>query len=395
MEVYILDSNYEKLGYIDHAESVLWIKRLNDVGECELYLPADYEYISMIISGKYVYREDDDMLCEIKAVEIETDVENGDYIIVTGYDVKNKLAGRVVASEITYSGTVADFIKKLITDNVINPTQTNRKITNFTFDNSNIGSFKETINVTAFTEDLLELIKTTCKTFNYGFRVKYINDTKTLQFGLFKGLNKANITSETYVEFSPEYSNIISSNYKEDNTNYKNVCYVLYKNIDESQGLLSVYVGDKEPTGEDRKEIYVDGSNTNRNITEEELKTLFPDCVKGTSNYSITLNGQQIVVANYVVDGDELKITITNYTYFILIRNIGYNTLSQYVKTKTFTGEVDSINNYEYKKDYDLGDVVKVVNEYGIEAEAIITEVMESDDNEDGYVVEPKFEYID
>ena len=386
MQLYILDSNYEKLGYIDNAESVLWNKKLNDVGECEVYVPADKEYVEMLFKGKYVYREDDDMICELLIPQLETDVENGDYIIATGYDMKKILSGRVVNSSITYSGSVANFIKKLIVDNVINPHQPQRAIDNFTFNDSNFNEFKETITINAFTEDLLELIKTTCKTFNYGFRVKYISDTKTLEFGLFKGLNKASYDSETYVEFSPEYSNIISSNYKEDKSNYKNICYVGYKDLNEAMQMMMVFNTPVEPIGEDRKETYIDGSGISREVTEEELKSIYPDVkLNGGSYYN-----NNVIVANV---SDE-KITVTDDTYLMLIKTLGLNTLASYVKVTEFSGEVDHINSYIYKTDYDLGDVVKVRNEYGIETEAIITEIMESEDNEDGSVIEPRFEYI-
>lgn len=401
MEVYILDSNYEKIGFIDSAESVLWNKKLNDVGECELYLPADEGYINLIENGKYIYREDDEMICEIKTVELETDVENGDYIIVTGHDLKYLLSGRIIQNEMTYSGLVANFIKKIIVDNVINPVQSNRAINNFKFNDSNFFEFKEIITVNALpTKDLLELIKTTCKTFNYGFRVKYITDTKTLEFELFKGVNKANYNSNTYVEFSPDYSNIISSRYKEDNSNYKNVCYVGYKDSKEAFQLLSVFNTLSEPTGENRKEIYVDGTSTSREITKEELLEMFPTATLLGNEYIIytdpvgngTIVGDSLMIVVGTVNGE--KITVSDYTYQLLIRNIGLNTLASYVKTTEFEGAVDTIDTYNYKIDYDLGDVVKVINEYGIEAEAIITEIMESDDNEDGHVVEPKFEYV-
>lgn len=386
MEVYILDSNYEKLGLIDNAESVLWNKKLIEVGECELYVPADNEHINLIINGKYIYREDDEMLCEIRSVELETNVEQGDYIIVTGHDMKSVLSGRVVATELTYSGSVANFIKKVIVDNVINPTQIQRAINNFTFNDSNFDEFTETINTNVSNEDILELIKTTCLTYNYGFKVKYINDTKTLEFGLIKGKNKANITSETYIEFSPTYSNIISSKYKEDVSNYKNLCYISYKDLNEKVQLMSVFNTPVEPVGEDRKEIYVDGSSTNREITFEELQTMYPDVTLSGSSYKN--NG--VVVANVSED----KIVVTDATYLLLIKTIALNTLASHSKQFAFEGEVDSINSYTYKVDYDLGDIVKVINEYGIEAQAMITEVLESDDNEQGYIVTPKFEYI-
>lgn len=386
MEVYILNSNYEKIAFVDQAESILWNKKYNDEGYCEIYVPCDLEMLEILKEGNYVYREDNDMFCKITSVEIETDEENGDYIIATGTDMIKILSNRIVRWEITYSGTVAQFIKKLIDDNIINPKQINRKIQNFTFNTDNFSTFTETITINSFTDDLYELIKNICKTYNYGFEVRLLVDTKTIQFKLYKGQDKAGIENSEYIEFSPTYGNIISSNYKKDISNYKNLCYVGYKNLQEETHLLSVFNTPTEPEGEERKEIYVDGSNTSREITEDELRVIFP---------TVTLNGTEYKYDDQIVatvsDG---KIIITDYTYLLLIRILGLNTLVEHNRTQEFTGNVDTIDTYVYKTDYYLGDVVKVINDYGIEAEARIVEIMESDDSDNGYVVEPKFEYI-
>lgn len=388
MRVYILNKSYERVAYIDHADSILWNKKYNDIGECEIYLPCSIDMLNNLQKGNYVIREDDDMICKIETIQIQTDVEKGDYIVATAKDMNNILASRIVRYDFTFGGKVVNFIKKLIVDNVITPNQEQRTFSNFIFNDSNFDDFTETIDITATCgQDLLELVKTTCKTFNYGFRVKYIELTKTLEFGLVKGKNKASMKSDIYVEFSPTYSNILSSNYKEDESNYKNVCYVAYKDSNEQTQLLSIHNSETEPIGEERKEIYVDGSSLNREIKLEELQQMFP--------YSLNLNGNtyysnQNAVAT--IEGD--KIVATDYTYMLLLKVLGFNALTERVKTQEFTGSVDTIDTYEYKKDYDLGDIVKVINEYGIGAEARITEVMESDDNENGYQIEPKFEYI-
>ena len=386
MELYIFNKDYEKVGFIDQAESVLWNKKYNDLGECEIYVPCNNENIEVLQRGYYVYRSNDDMFCKIETIQIETDIEDGDYIIATAIDICKILSGRIIRWEITYSGTVYNFIKKLINDNIVNPAQTQRRIDKFVFidDGSNL---TDTIEMNVFTADLLETIKTVCKTYNYGFKLTYNFETDQLEFRVYKGSNKANISSNEYVEFSPTYSNILSSNYKEDESKYKNVCYVGYKDSNDKTQLLSVFNTSTEPTGEDRKEIYVDGSSVNRDITEDELRILFGTI---TLTNNIYYDSSQTAVA--IVDGD--KITITDYTYLILIKILGLNTLAEHNKTQEFTGEVDTINTYEYKKDYNLGDIVKVINDYGIEAEARITEIMESDDSEDGLVIEPIFEYI-
>ena len=388
MKVYILNNSYERIAYIDHADSILWDKKYNDVGECEIYLPCSIEMLNILRKGYYVYREDDDMVCKIESVQIETDVEKGDYIIATAKDMNNVLANRIVRNGFTYSGSVAAFIKKLVVDNIIAPEQDERAFTNFTFNDFNFSDFTETIDINITSgQDVLELIKTTCKTFNYGFRVKYIELTKTLEFGLIKGKNKATTTGVEYVEFSPTYSNILSSNYKEDESNYKNVCYVSYKDTNEEIQLLLVFNTETEPAAEERREVFVDATGLSREVKIEELELMFPYSLRlvGTTYYS-----NEKVVAS--VDGE--KIVVSDYTYSILLRTLGLNTLAERVKTQEFSGSVDIIDTYQYKVDYDLGDIVKVINEYGIGAEARITEIMESDDNENGYAIEPKFEYI-
>lgn len=423
MDLYILNNNYEQISVIDAAESKLWNKKYNDIGECEIYIPCSDEMLLILQKGYYVYRYDDDMFCQIEKVRIETDVENGDYLIATATDICKILSGRIVRGQVNsagitppvvFSGTVANFIKKLITDNVINPPvstnpsidQTNRKIDNLIFDDSNFAEFTETINASVIADDLLQLIMATCKSYNYGFRVSYNINTQKLVFRLYKGKNKASASGEEYVEFSPEYSNIISSEFEVDASMYKNVAYVGYKTAADEFALLSLFNGDTEPQGENRKEIYVDGTQTSRSITIDELQAIFNGNVKRNPTsggdagyYYVTTSGEETKVATFEAstnsDGvDEEKITVTDYTYLLLIRSLGENALAENVETQSFSGDVDTIDTYEYKTDYDLGDTVKVVNEYGIEAEAQITEVMESEDNENGYQIEPKFEYI-
>lgn len=390
MDLYILNSAYEVIGLIDDAESVLWNKKYNDLGYCEIYTQCSAELISLLQKGNYIFRYDDDMFCKIETVEIKTDAEQGDYIIATASDIAKVMAGRIVRKQITYSGKVANFIKKVLTENIINPAQAQRAIANFIIDDSNFNEFGDTIDISTNAEDVLQLILTTCKTYNYGFRVTYDISAGVLAFRLYRGKNRASAASDEYTEFSPAFSNILSSSYKEDESKYKNVVYVGYKTATDEFALTYFYRGDSEPTAEDRREVYVDGTSTSRSITLEELKALFPNVTRTGSTYY----NYGIAVATVEGEVDQEKITITDYTYLMLIRIIGENTLAEYTRSQVFTGAVDWIDTYEYKADYDIGDIVWVVNEYGIGAAAQITEIMESEDNENGYEIEPHFEYL-
>lgn len=437
MQLYILNPQYEIIGMIDDAESILWNKKYNDAGYCEIYIPCDTDMFSLLARGNYIYRYDDDMFCKIEAPEIETSVDNGNFIIAPANDIASVLlSGRIVRWQIIYSGTVVGFIKKLLYDSIINPEQSQRKIANFELDESNFNEFPETIEVSAFTDDLFALIKTTCKSYNYGFRLSYDITRDKYVFKLYKGKNKALIDGDEYVEFSPTYANIVSSKYKEDESGYKNVVYVSYTADDENETvhLLSLYDGATEPSGENRREVFVSGTDIKRDVSLDELISFYeplsltkvtsaayapPDAnadkrywhsryyAEGivepiatswrelTEEEENSLTADDLTYHYVTIEYNEAeKITMTDYTFFMLVRNKGKAKLAECKTTQHFEGEIDTINTYTYKGDYNLGDIVKVKNEYGIEADARIVEVMESIDGEDGHTVEPVFEYL-
>jgi hypothetical protein len=420
MQVYILNPEYDIVGAIDDAESVLWQKKYNDVGQCEIYTPCDTSLLELLQRGNYIYRYDDDMCCKIETLEVTTDAEQGDHIIATANDIGRMLSGRIVRWQITFSGTVARFIEKVLTDNVIKPAQTQRAIPNFRIDTSNFAELSDTIEVSAFTDDLLQLIVATCKTYNYGFRVFYDISAREIVFRLYKGKYKASAKTGELVEFSPEYANILSSKYKEDDTEHKNVAYVSYKTSDDESALikmLSVYVGEAEPTGEERREIFVDGTNIKRTTTVDEILQTFPDAVAtttsnttaGTSvtNYNARISDDggltlvAVVTETYETEGDkagqikEQKATWSETAHLWFVRSLGLSTLAKQKKAQVFEGVIDTqAGGYQYKTDFNLGDIVKVANEYGISAEARIVEIMESEDAEKGLEIEPKYEYL-
>lgn len=421
MQVYILAGEkyakengclqFDPIGMIDAADSVLWNPKYNDIGECEIYIPCNMEYLSMLRRGNYIYRFDDEMFCKIESVEIETSVENGDYIIATAKDICNILAGRIVRWQIAFSGTLGNFIQKVLNDNVMIPAQSHRAISHFVFDASNLAEFNESVEISAFTDDLLQLILATCKTYSIGFRISFNMETRKLVFRLYRGKNKASISSEEYVEFSPQFANILSSHYKEEEGNFKNVVYVGYKSAnkdDETVYLFSFPENEYDIKGEARREMYVDGTGISREITKDELLQMFPDCKRypltmGSETSGYYYNGDfgtttEQKVATFdvsITDGVKTeKLTVTDFTYSKLIRRLAQEALAERVMTQSFEGDVDTVDSYEYKVDYNIGDIVKVINEYGIKAEARITEVMESDDADNGFSVEPKFEYL-
>ena len=72
---------------------------------------------------------------------------------------------------------------------------------------------------------------------------------------------------------------------------------------------------------------------------------------------------------------------------------MGFEKMAECVQITSFSGKIITGVNYIYKKDYNLGDIVRILNEYGMSVNARITEIIESRD-ENGYSMEPTFENV-
>lgn len=78
-----------------------------------------------------------------------------------------------------------------------------------------------------------------------------------------------------------------------------------------------------------------------------------------------------------------------------MIRLEALSTLMEYSKISTFDGEVAPSFQYILGRDYNLGDIVQIVNEFGIQAVTRVTSVLYSEETGSGFMVRPSFESDD
>ena len=88
------------------------------------------------------------------------------------------------------------------------------------------------------------------------------------------------------------------------------------------------------------------------------------------------------------ISSNDGEISLTDYNKLLIER--GNEKITENTFVESYTGEVETTLTYVYKKDYDLGDIVETVNEYGMEATPRIIEIIESE-NENGLRVVPTF----
>lgn len=436
IELFVLNGDLERIGIVDSYTSLIWANRYNDDGDCELYVEANTNTLNLLRKGYYLVRDDDDMVCRIKKIELTTDIENGNYLTITGYDVKDVLGQRIIWSQMNVDGNVEDYIRELIMNSLVNPTLSARQIRNdsgkanfFLGDKQN---FTEVISEQVTYKSLREKIQELCKKYGWGYKV--ITDIGNFYFLLYKGTDRSDS-----VIFSPQFENLISTKYEEDSSNLANVALV----GGEGEGSERARNVSGYAEGLNRNEIFVDAKDISRTITWGDLVEMYPTTDQGGKghidesalgaavyrmdaidiaivddnqltelqvNYPngqiITKGGNQyyqvydVVIADLpskaltesMNDNDD--IILRDLVYSVYLLNRGYEKLAEYGTLTSFEGTVAPNITFVYKQDYFLGDIVTVENEFGISTEARIVEVVEVSD-ENGYSVEPKFEYLE
>lgn len=343
MEFNIFNKNLEWIGVMDYFKSAIWTPRYYNVGDFELYVGAAQPTLELLQMDYYVTREDDDMTCIIERPNIVTDSDGGKFLIVTGHSLQSLLARRIVWTQTNLNGTVENCIRRLINENIINPADPARRIDNFILGPAQGYTEKMEMQVTG--NNLLDVVIDLCKTYGYGFKVT-LDEQKHFVFQLYQGVNRSYSQSNNqWVIFSPDFDNLISVDYSADKANYKNVALVAGEG--EGTDRKTVTVG--AASGLERYEAYVDARDLS------------------TNNGEITLD----IYNNQLAERGTENLATTGIQ-------------------ESFSGEIEPTVNYMYKKDYFLGDIIQIENEFGISATPRITEIMECED-ENGYTLTPTF----
>lgn len=346
MDIYVLNRSFEKIGVIDFCSSIIWTRRYCNEGDCELYLPADEEALNLLKIGRFLMREDlDDNLMVITSVTVESDAETGNFIKAVGAGAEHLISQRIVWNQTTLSGTVGDCVSQLLSENLINPSDENRKMDFFSVLDTSEGTESVTKQYTG--DNLLTAIIELLTTFDLGFDVSF--NGSGLGFSIYRGIDRSfNQDQNSYVIFSPEYDNFLTANSSENSEKFKNIALV----AGEGEGSARKKAEVGTASGIDRVEVFVDA----RDIS------------------STTSGG-----------------TLTDDEYMALLQEKGAAALAESKIELNYEGEILPEVTFIFGVDYALGDIVETIDFFGNQNACRITEIIESWD-ENGYSIIPTFE---
>ncbi len=359
-EIYVLDRDFNLLGVIDEYVSIIWRPSYAEIGDFEIYLGATEKAVGLLKENRYLVRSSDISVDDsgnttykkvmvIKNQHIVTDVENGDFLTVTGKELKYILHQRVVWKQTTLTGTAENAIRRLVNENAIN-TNTNRVIPNLILGNS--ANLTDTIEKQFTGDTVSKVITEICTAYNYGWDI-YIYNTQ-LVFIVYQGVDRSYAQNDRpYVVFSEDFENLYNTEYELNTENYGNTALV----GGQGEGLDRFYTTVNDTNaGLDRYEIFVDS--------------------KG--------------VSNKVKDDTGAEVELSDSAYKNLLQAEGEVKLAEAAYTEGFTGELLSDVAFIYGKDFNLGDLVTVINKYGITRDVRVMSAIESED-ESGNKLVPQF----
>lgn len=361
MEIFILDEQFRSLYNIDTFESLIWTERYNGWGDFEFYTPVNKDILAIAetVQNKldkkldcYVWLRENESYMIIEDLDITTDVETGNHLIVSGRGLESILERRIIWEQTVINGNLQSGIQKLINDSIISPKISARKIPNFKFQTSQNEELKGLTLRAQYTGDVLyDTIYQICGTNDLGFDV-YLDSDENFVFTLTKGENRSyDQEKNPYVIFSQKFENIINSDYLQSIRTLKNVTLVA-----------------GEDQGTDRRTRIVGSAS---GMTRRELYTDARDIQSETS------------------EG-----TLTDEEYNAMLDQRGSEKLNNHPYTKIFTGEIEAIKTFVYGQDFFKGDIVQIVNEYNMESKVRVSEVVRVQDTS-GLNMYPTFSVVE
>lgn len=332
MELYTLDSLYRRQNVIDQFQSLVWAERWQSYGDFELDMFSSYGTRSLLKPDTWVAVNVSNYVCRIETVEDDIDDQGNKILKVKGRTIEalfdDRAAPRSTWSEapaavardmfhqVCVAGTwdIGDIIPG-ITEGTFMPASTILEPT----DAISVDTTQVPV-PTLFTA----MVTNICAKYYLGFRILRKDSTGQLYFDIYAGSDRTtDQTVLTPVVFAPQFDNLENTSELTDITTAKNVAYV-----QKSDGTSQIVYGSGvDPTVDsfERRVMIVDASNLTSPTTAE-----------------LTQLGLEALAASA--------------TKFI------------------FDGEISQYSQYVYGTDYNLGDLVELQNDDGVQSDMRVTE---------------------
>ena len=354
MDIRLLDETRTTIAILDSFISFVWTERFNGENDFELVLPASSLWRTEFVLDRFLLIQNSRVMMVIESIETTTDAEGSDVLKIAGNGLETLLKRRVLRNEVVNSGhTVRAMIKELLDQNITQmAVPVARSIPRFVMAS---GTGTPTLPEDArFTKgsSLYEQVLGLCTAHNLGFRID-TEDGDWWAAVLYQGVDRSESQIDrTAVIFSPSWDNFESGTYIQANDAYATVILV-------------------------EGEVWDDGTATFSEVNSPS------GARSGVSRFETYLD--QTGLSSFV-DG----IGQSKSTYLKMLKAEGEKAFSEHKRVSLFEGSVRPNSQFQYGKDYGLGDIVTIKDRYGNSQDLVVSEFIRSEDRS-GYYENPTF----
>ena len=254
----------------DSFSSLLWDIEYYKCGAFEVYIAASPRNIEIFQTDRIVGRDDDkEHFGLIESVELETNAEDGDYLIIKGRFLMCLLERRIIYPTFNFTKLVSysQIIMNVVQYNAC--TSGIRKILGLIVGCSSGTCWDTETKLQVSYDNLMEWIYTICEKIGGTANIR-LSKTNTEQYEMIFELSQGTDRSilqeiNPHIIFSDRYNNLLSFTYFTDTSVKKNYAYVLGKGEGEKRKRTTYFEG-TEPSSLERYEVYIDA----KDISDEE-----------------------------------------------------------------------------------------------------------------------------
>lgn len=314
IEIYKMAANENTLtitleAICDSFSSLLWDIEYYKCGQFEVYIAANPQNIEIFQTGRIIGRDDDkEHFGLIESVKIETDAENGDYLIVSGRFLMCLLERRIIYPTCSFTSqtSYSDIIHSFISQNAVS--DDNRRIPGLSLGSVSGDCWEQKTKLQVSYSSLMEWIYTICEKIGgtANIRLSKVNSEQyEMLLELYEGTDRSILqTDNPHIIFSDGYTNLLSFAFSADISVQRNFAYILGKGEGEERKRTTYCDGD-EPSFLERFEIYVDAKDMadeqqengeSNPISEDEYIELLKERGKEKIVLPLTASESQIAV---------------------------------------------------------------------------------------------------
>ena len=300
----------------DSFSSLLWDVEYYSCGAFEVYIAASPQNIEIFQTGRIVGRDDDkEHYGLIESVEIQTDAEDGDYLIVRGRFLMCLLERRIIYPTVNFTkeATYADIVKSVVLFNAV--VSGVRKIPGLSVGISTGSCWEQKTKLQISYDNLMEWIYKICEKIGGTANIrlsKAADEQYDMILELSQGSDRSIMQYENpHIVFSDGYNNLLSFSYSTDISVQKNFAYILGKGEGEERK-RTTYFENTEPTFLDRYEVYVDAKDMS---DEEQIDGETKPIPKAEYIELLKEKGKQSIVLPLIVSESQIAVQSTQFQY--------------------------------------------------------------------------------